>query len=98
MSQMKTLSLAVPEEVARQLPEDPAERQQVLELGIREWRIRQALEAFRRGEGSLAYAANQAGISLREIIPLAYAHGLEPKIAPEDLVDSPLSIEQASNL
>lgn len=95
---MKTLSLAVPEEIARYLPEDPAERQQVVELGIREWRIRQALEAFRRGEGSLAYAAKRAGVSLREIIPLAYAHGLEPKVDPEDLVSAPLSIEQASNL
>jgi hypothetical protein len=97
MSRMTTLSLAVPEEVARQMPEDPVDRQQVLEFGIREWHIRQALEAYRRGEGSLAYAAKRAGLSLREIIPLAYAHGLEPKMA-EDLMDSPLSGEQASNL
>jgi hypothetical protein len=94
---MTTLSLAVSEEVARQMPEDPTDRQQVLELGIREWHIRHALEAYRRGEGSLAHAAGQAGLSLREIIPLAYAHGLEPKMA-EGLLDSPLSGEQASNL
>lgn len=97
MSRMTTLSLAVPEEVARQMPEDPTDRQQVLEFGIREWRIRQALEAYRRGEGSLAYAASRVGLSLREIIPLAYAHGLEPKMA-EDLAVSPLTGEQASNL
>ncbi len=97
MSRMTTLSLAIPEEVARQMPEDPAGRQQVLELGIREWHIRQALDAYRRGEGSLAHAASRAGLSLREIIPLAYAHGLEPRVA-ENLPDSPLSSEQASNL
>lgn len=95
---MTTLSLAVSEQVARQMPDDPADRQRVVELGIREWRIRQALDAYRHGEGSLAYAASRAGLSLREIIPLAYAQGLEPKIAPGDLSDSPLSIEQASNL
>ena len=39
-----------------------------------------ALQAYKRGEGSLAYAARQAGISLREMIPLAYAHGLTPKV------------------
>ena len=97
MSRMKTLSLAVPEEVARLLPEDPAQRQQVLELGIRHWRVRQALDAYRRGEGSLAFAAHQAGVSLREMIPLAYAQGLEPRVAPEDL-SAPLSGKQASSL
>jgi hypothetical protein len=95
---MTTLSMDVPEEVARQMPADPADRQQVLELGLREWRLREALDAYRRGEGSLAYAAKRAGVSLREIIPLAYAHGLEPRVAPEELSDSPLSLEQASNL
>lgn len=74
-----TVSIAVSEELARQMPPDPIEQQEVLTLGLREWRIRRALEAYRRGEGSLAYAARQAGVSLREMIPLAYAHGLTPK-------------------
>jgi hypothetical protein len=75
-----TVSIAVSEELARQMPPDPAEQQEVLTLGLREWRIRRALDAYRRGEGSLAYAARQAGVSLREMIPLAYAHGLTPKV------------------
>jgi hypothetical protein len=77
--------IAVSEEIARQLPADPSEREQILVLGLREWRIRQALDAYRRGEGSLAYAAHQAEISLREMIPLAYAHGLSPKDDPTEL-------------
>jgi len=77
------VSIAVPEELAGQLPPDPLERQEVLVLGLREWRIRKALEAYERGEGSLAHAAHQAGVSLREMIPLAYAHGLTPKIDVE---------------
>jgi hypothetical protein len=79
------LSIPVPDELARQLPDDPQEQQQVLVWGLREWRINKALQAYKRGEGSLAYAARQAGISLREMIPLAYAHGLAPKIDPADL-------------
>jgi hypothetical protein len=67
------------------LPADPEERQEVLILGLREWRIRRALEGYRRGVGSLAYAAQQAGISLREMIPHAYAYGLVPKVDPRDL-------------
>jgi hypothetical protein len=75
-----TVSIDVPEELARQLPPDPRERQEVMVLGLREWKVRKALEAYSRGEGSLAYAAHQAGISLREMIPLAYAHGLSPRV------------------
>ena len=80
-----TVSIVIPEDLAEQLPADPGERQKVVALGLREWRVRRALEAYRRGEGSLAYAADQAGISLREMIPLAYAHGLTPRVDPEDL-------------
>lgn len=88
-------SIPVPAELARQLPADPAEQQQVLLLGLREWRIRRSLDAYRRGKGSLAFAAEQAGVSLREMIPLAYAHGIEPKVDPADLDLSP---ERAANL
>jgi predicted HTH domain antitoxin len=73
------VSLPVPDELAQQLPADPKEQQQVLIWGLREWRVNKALQAYKRGEGSLAYAARQAGISLREMIPLAYAHGVVPK-------------------
>ncbi|HEV2855168.1 MAG TPA: hypothetical protein VHC97_20405 [Thermoanaerobaculia bacterium] len=68
----------------------------MLVLGLREWRIRKALQAYKRGEVSLAYAAQQAGVSLREMIPLAYAHGLVPRVDPADLEISDL--EAASRL
>jgi hypothetical protein len=80
-----TVSIAIPEELAEQLPSDPGDQQRVVALGIREWRIRKALAAYQQGEGSLAFAARQAGVSLREIIPLAYAYGLVPKVEPADL-------------
>lgn len=86
MSRSK-IAIPVSEELARQLPTDPVERQEVLVLGLREWRVRKALDAYARGEGSLAFAARQAGVSLREIIPLAYAHGLSPKVDPSELED-----------
>ena len=42
------LSIPVPEDLASQLPSDLSERREVLVLGIREWKIRRALEAYRR--------------------------------------------------
>jgi hypothetical protein len=89
------VSIPVPEELEEQLPADPQERQQVLIWGLREWRVHKALQAYKRGEGSLAHAARQAGVSLREMIPLAYAHGLSPKM---DQVDLDLSEAQAALL
>lgn len=64
------------EKSTRELPPpDPAEG-----VGMREWKVRKALEAYARGEGSLAQAAQQAGVPLHEMIPLAYAHGFTPKV------------------
>ncbi len=91
------VKIAVPDRLAAEMPTDPSVRGEVLELGLRSWRIRQALEAYRGGKGSLAYAAERAGVTLREMIPLAYAHGLAPKVEPAVLED-PLSIEQAAAL
>ncbi|MBI5567256.1 MAG: hypothetical protein HY870_20320 [Chloroflexi bacterium] len=77
-AQSTFITLRVPLEVVDQLPTDPTTRTHVLELGLRQWRVIEALEKYRQGHGTLAYAAEQAGVSLREIIPLAYAHGLTP--------------------
>jgi len=89
--------ISTSQEVSNRLPTEPAMRSLVLELGLRQWRIYQALERYQRGQGTLAYAAEQAGVSLREIIPLAYAHGLTPPVDSEWLT-SPLTLEQASQL
>lgn len=94
----KPVSIVLSPEVAERFPADPADREQVLELGLREWRIRKALEAYGRGEGSLAFAAEQAGIPLREMIPLAYAHGLQPRVDPELLQRDELALDEAADL
>lgn len=84
-------------ELVQELPPDPATRSEVLALGLQQWRIRQALEAYRQGEGTLAYAAQRAGISIRQIIPLAYAYGLTPKVDAAWLSEE-LSLDQAALL
>lgn len=95
---MATLvKISIPDRLAAELPTDPALQSEVLELGLRSLRIREALDVYRRGKGSLAFAAEQAGVTLREMIPLAYAHGLKPRVDPS-LLEERLSIEQASEL
>ena len=83
MSTVRTLIIELPLELAVQMPEKQAERQQVIVLGLIQLRIKKALEEYRQGDCSLAYAAKQAGVSLWEMIPFAYAYGLSPRIDPD---------------
>ena len=91
------VTIPVSPEIAHELPPDPAVRAEVLAMGLQQWHVRRALEAYRRGEGTLAYAAQQAGVSIRQIIPLAYAYGLTPKVDPNWL-SGELTPEQAARL
>ena len=91
------ITIAVPPEVAKDLPADPDTLAEVLALGLQQWHIRQVLEAYRQGEGTLAYAAQRAGVSIRQIIPLAYAYGLTPPVDPVWLTGT-LTLEQAMRL
>ena len=91
------ITIRVSSTLAHELPVDPDTRAHVLELGWRQWRVAEALEEYRQGRGSLAYAAEQADVSLREMIALAYAHGLTPPIEPEK-IDHPLTLEEAAEL
>jgi hypothetical protein len=91
------VTISLPPEMARELPPDPATRTEVLTIGLQQWRVRQALEAYRQGEGTLAYAAQRAGVSIRQMIALAYAYGLTPKVDPAWL-SGELALEQAMQL
>ena len=90
---MQNVSLALPDELAKQLPVDAVSRQRVVELGLREWRVSQALEAYQRGEGTLAFAAERACVSLREMIAAARARGMSPRAD-----SSPHSLDSAAQL
>lgn len=79
------------------MPKNSEEQQEVILLGLQQMRVKRALERYRRGECTLAYAAQEAGITLREMIPLAYARGLRPHIDP-DLLEGELTPEQAARL
>jgi len=94
---IKTLILQLPDQLVEQMPKSSEEQQEVIWLGLRQLRVRRALEQYRRGECTLAYAAQEAGITLREMIPLAYAHGLKPNVDP-GLLKGELTPEQAVHL
>ncbi len=92
-----TLSLRLPPKLLDQIPRGTQAQREIVILGLRQWRVRKALEKYRRGECTLAFAAQDAGITLREIVPLAYAFGLEPAIDPH-LLDHDFTPDEATRL
>jgi len=94
---MKTITLRLPDTLVKELPEEESSLSEILKLGLKQLKIEKAIERYKRGGVSLARVAELAGVSIREMVPLAYAHGLEPKY-DESLVESELSPEMATKL
>ena len=94
---MKTITLQLPDYLAETLPVEDSSVCEILKLGLKQFRIERAIKRYKKGGVSLAKAAELAGISIREMIPIAYAHGLEPKY-DESLVESEITPKIAVNL
>jgi len=60
----KVSSIEIPPDLAEKLPSERAEQYEIIRLGFTQWRVKKALEEYRRGGCSLAYVAKQAGVSL----------------------------------
>lgn len=82
------LTLTIPDSLAREL--DSIEEGlliDLLERGLREFKIEQALAQYVRGGISFGAAARQAGVSRSEFARQAYARGMEPPFSPETVAE-----------
>jgi len=52
--------------------------QEIVQLGITQFKVRRALEMYQAGAGSLGYVAEKVGLSKRDLIREARARGIEP--------------------
>jgi predicted HTH domain antitoxin len=84
----KTMTLTIPDSLAQELASASQEFYvEVLERGLRDLRIEQALDRYARGGMSFGAAARQAGVSLSELARHAYARGMEPPFSAETLAE-----------
>ena len=84
----ESLSLRVPDSLAREL--DSAAEDflvDLLERGLRQYRLEQALDRYARGGISFGAVAHQVGISKSELARHAYARGMEPPFSDETLTE-----------
>lgn len=94
---MKTITVRLPDNLVKDFPEDESSISEILKLGLKQLKIEKAIEKYKKGGMSLAKAAELAGISIREMITVAYAHGLEPKY-DRSLIESRINPEIAAKL
>ena len=82
------LTLTLPDSLARELDSvGEAFLVDLLERGLREFRIEQALNRYGRGGISFGAAARQAGVSRSEFARHACARGMEPPFSAETLAE-----------
>jgi predicted HTH domain antitoxin len=82
------LTLTLPDSLAREL--DAVGEGLVIDLlerGLRAFKIEQALDRYARGGISFGAAAHQAGVSRSELARHAYARGMEPPFSAETLAE-----------
>jgi predicted HTH domain antitoxin len=73
------ISVEVPQEWFEGLKaEQEAVIQEVVRLGIYEFKLRRALEMYQAGGGSLGYVASQVGLNKSDLVIEARSRGIEP--------------------
>lgn len=88
MAELETITLKLPAHLAHEL--DTIEQTvlaDLLQRGLRDLHIEQALTQYQRGGLSFGAAAAQAGLTQAEMAAHAYARGLEPPYSDETLIE-----------
>ena len=75
----KVVKMEVPEQLLTGLDINQMELiQEIIQLGVYQFKILRALDLYRSGVGSLGYAAEKMNVSKRDLIREARARGIEP--------------------
>ena len=75
----KTISMEIPADWLDGLEIDSATlAQEIVKLGIQQFKVRRALEMYRAHVGSLGYIAERLELSKRDLIREAQMRGIDP--------------------
>ncbi len=84
----KPLTVTIPSSLAQYFEAASGEFvAEMLERGLRHWRIEKALERYAARDVSFGAAAEQAGVSQGELSRHAYACGMVPPFSAETLAE-----------
>lgn len=84
----KLIKVEIPEHWIQDLDWDQADVvQEILNLGVQQFKVRRALEMYQAGAGSLGYVAEKVGLSKRDLIREARARGIEPPFDEQTVLE-----------
>ena len=84
MDKVAVVTVEVPETLAAELADAGQELlRDLLQRGLRDLHIEQALTRYQQGGLSFAAAAEQAGVSVAVLARAAYVRGMEPLTDPQ---------------
>jgi len=83
----KILSMEIPKKWFEGIPDDFTIIRQVISLGIRQYKIGQALELYKNGGGSIGYVAEIYDLPKVDLIQEAQRRGIEPEFTEETVLE-----------
>ncbi|MBN2374114.1 hypothetical protein JXL19_10035 [bacterium] len=79
----KTISMEIPQKWLEGIPDKPAIIREIIALGIKQYKMDQALKLYKNGGGSIGYVAELFHLSKRDLIQAARKSGIEPDFTEE---------------
>ncbi len=85
---MTIVTMELPQKLAEMMRElEQITLGEILERGMRDWKIERALRRYAQGGMSFQAAAQQAGVSMADLAFHAYALGMEPPASEQTLAE-----------
>ena len=79
------LTIQVPEDWVEGIPKDDLPLREIFRMGIYKYKIRQAIQLYKEGVGSLGYIADKTGVSKQDLIQEFRSRNMEPEFSAETL-------------
>lgn len=75
----KTVSVQIPCNWIKDLPEEELILKQIIRLGIYQYKVNRAIQLYRDGVGSLGYVAEHIGLNKQDLIREARHCNIDPE-------------------
>lgn len=82
---MKKIAIKISDKLAKEVEASHQDLVDLVSLGLKQLKIYEAIALFKEGQISIWKAARIAGVSLRQMIGYAVAHGLKPRITQKTI-------------
>ena len=83
----KTVSMEIPQKWLEGIPDEPVIIRQIIAIGIKQYKMDQALKLYKNGGGSIGYVAELYHLPKRDLIQEARRTGIEADFTEETVLE-----------